>query len=143
MNPRSALLLACALALPVFAAEPDAGVPSGHGLDLTGMDKAVKPGDDFFRHANGGWEKATEIPADKSRWGIFSVMAEDTLQRTRKLLEENASAPAGSDAKKAADYYATFLDEAAIEAKGLTPLKPRSPGHRRPQGQEGPGQGAR
>jgi len=123
MNLRSALLLACALALPAFAADLDAGVAPGHGLDLVGMDKAVKPGDDFFRYANGGWEKATEIPADKSRWGIFSVMAEDTLQRTRKLLEESASAPAGSDAKKAADYFASYLDEAAIEAKGLTPLK--------------------
>lgn len=50
-------------------------------------------------------------------------MAEDTLQRTRKLLEESATAHAGSDARKAADSYATFMDEAAIEAKGLAPLK--------------------
>ena len=87
------------------------------------MDKAVKPGDDFFRYANGSWEKSTEIPADKSRWGIFSVLNEDTLTRTRKILEESAAAPVGSDTRKAADYYATFLDEAAIEAKGMTPLK--------------------
>ncbi len=113
-----AFLVASLSALPAFA-----GADSDAGLDLAGLDKAVKPGDDFFRHANGAWEKSTEIPADKSRWGVFAVMAEDTLQRTRKLLEESATAPAGSDARKAADYYATFMDEAAIEAKGLAPLK--------------------
>lgn len=115
-----AVLVAGALALPAFAADaPDAG----HGLDLAGMDKAVQPGDDFFRYGNGAWEKATEIPADKSRWGIFSVLADDTLHRTRALLEESAAAPAGSEAKKVADCYAAFMDEAAIEAKGLAPLK--------------------
>ena len=93
-------------------------------VDLAGMDKSVAPGDDFFAYASGAWLKKTDIPADRASWGVFTELAEETGKRTRGLLEEAASAPAGSDARRAGDYYATYLDEAGIDAKGTAPLKP-------------------
>ena len=96
------------------------------GLDLDGMDRAVAPGDDFFRYANGTWLKRAEIPADRAAWGTASILDELTSKRTRELVENAAksSAPAGSEERKIGDTFATFMDEAAIEAKGLAPLKP-------------------
>src|SRR5678815_464619 len=78
------------------ASAPDAGT---HGVDLAGMDRSVPPGDDFFLHANGTWVKETEIPADSSRWGTFNILAEQSMQRVRAVLEAAAagSAPAGSE----------------------------------------------
>ena len=113
-------LLAAALAsLALLAA---VAVP---GIDLDGMDRSVAPGDDFFRHANGTWLKEAEIPADRAAWGTSGVLDELTSKRTRELIEEAAksTAPAGSDERKIGDTFATFLDETAIEAKGLAPLK--------------------
>ncbi|MGE5357999.1 MAG: M13 family metallopeptidase, partial [Bacteroidales bacterium] len=100
--------------------------PVGHGIDLAGMDKSVAPGDDFFRFANGRWLKRTEIPPDRSSYAVFSVLAEATAVQTRQLLEQAAAgrAAAGSDERKIGDYYASYMDEAGIEAKGLAPLKP-------------------
>jgi predicted metalloendopeptidase len=103
-----------------------APAPEGaSGIDLAGIDAAVKPGDDFFRYANGAWMKATEIPADRSSWGTGAIVAERTARRVADLIAEAAKseAPAGSDARKVGDYYATFMDEAGIEAKGLAPVK--------------------
>jgi putative endopeptidase len=97
-----------------------------YGFDAAGMDPAVAPGDDFFRHANGGWVARTEIPADRSSYSTFTMLREIANKRTRELIQDPAaaSAPVGSDARKIADYYASFLDEAGIEAKGVAPLKP-------------------
>jgi putative endopeptidase len=108
------------------AAAPAPGHPSTPGIDLDGMDRAVAPGDDFFRHANGTWMKNAEIPADRAEWGSASMLAELTSKRTAELIAETAKSPAppGSDERKIGDTYATFMDEAAIEAKGLAPLKP-------------------
>ena len=96
------------------------------GIDLDGMDRAVAPGDDFFRYANGTWLKNTEIPADSAAWGSAGILEELTSKRTADLIAETAKTPAkeGSDARKIGDTYASFMDEAATEAKGLAPLKP-------------------
>ena len=90
------------------------------------LDTTVVPGDDFFAYANGAWIKSTEIPPDRSSWGTGGILAELTAKRTADLIAEAArtSAPAGSDARKIGDTYNTFMDEAAIEAKGLVPLAP-------------------
>jgi putative endopeptidase len=106
------------------ASAPDAGT---HGVDLAAMDPSVAPGDDFFLHANGTWVKETEIPADSSRWGTFNILAEQSMQRVRAVLEAAAagSAPAGSEERKVGDFYASYLDEAAVEARGLEPLRPQ------------------
>jgi putative endopeptidase len=97
-----------------------------HDVDRAAMDTSVAPGDDFFRYANGAWMKRTEIPPDKSSYGVWQVLVEQSQQRTKALLDEAASgkAAAGSDERKAGDYYASYLDAAAIEKRGLTPLTP-------------------
>jgi putative endopeptidase len=102
------------------------GTGDANGLSVSGMDSTIKPGNDFYGYANGGWMKATEIPADRSRWGVFAVLAEEASKQTRGLLDEavRMNAPAGGELRKVADYYATYLDVAAIEAKGLAPLAP-------------------
>src|SRR5260221_2854159 len=105
----------------------ESAAPPAAAVAFDGMDLSVSPGDDFFAYTNGGWFKTTEIPADRSSWGTFAGLAELTAKRTAELIAEatRADAPAGSDARKIGDYYATFLDEAGIEAKGLAPLQPK------------------
>ena len=93
------------------------------GVDLAGMDRSVTPGDDFFAYANGTWLKTTEIPADRSSWGTGGELAELTNKRVAELIQ-TASHAKGAEAKKIADYYASYMDEAGIEAKGFAPLKP-------------------
>jgi putative endopeptidase len=95
------------------------------GIDRAGMDLAVKPGDNFYAYANGGWMKATEIPADRAGWGVFSILAEENLQRTHALLEETVSMKptAGTELRKVADFYVSYMDEAGIESQGLGPIK--------------------
>jgi putative endopeptidase len=99
--------------------------PPSAGIDLAGMDTSVKPGDDFFRYANGTWLATTEIPPDRSTYGLDAGLTEQASRRTRELLEQasRSNAPAGSDERKIGDYYAAYMDENAIEAKGLEPLK--------------------
>jgi predicted metalloendopeptidase len=114
-------------AAALAAAAPDAPTTTtGPGIDLSGMDRSVAPGDDFFRFANGAWMKSTDIPADRPAFGPDAMLAELTTTRTAELIKEAAarSAPAGSDARKVGDYYAAYMDEAGIEARGLDPLQP-------------------
>jgi len=94
------------------------------GFDLDGMDRSVKAGDDFYRHANGTWLDKTEIPADRPNYGMFTQVEEQADQRTRELIEAQAQAAEGSEARKVGDLFTSFLDEAAIESKGVAPLKP-------------------
>jgi putative endopeptidase len=110
--------LLAASALVLLAAD------TPHGLDVAGMDRKVRPGDDFFAYANGKWVATTEIPADRSSWGVFAMLAEKADKRTADLIRDTAAKKnaAGSEEQKIADYYAAFMDEAAIEAKGLHPL---------------------
>ncbi len=83
---------------------------------------ATLPGDDFFTYANSDWLAKTEIPADRSSWGAFASIAEDTNQRIVKMFDTiNADPKASAEAKKVATFYKTFMDEAAIEAKGVAP----------------------
>jgi putative endopeptidase len=96
------------------------------GFDVAGMDRSVAPGDDFYAYANGGWMKATEIPADRGSYNTFAVLNDLATERTRAILDESvkAQAPEGSNTRKIGDFYASFMDEAAIEAAGAAPLKP-------------------
>ena len=105
------------------APAPDA---TPHGIDPANMDRSVDPGDDFYKHANGAWMARAEIPPDRSTWGPSEALTEQAAERTRELLEgaAKASPAAGTVQQQSADYYASYMDEAAIEAKGLTPLKP-------------------
>lgn len=96
------------------------------GLDATGMDRSVRPGDDFFRYANGTWVEQTEIPADRSSYGSFNVADEHAQVRLAELVRGAAAAgaPAGSDLRKIGDFYTSYLDTTAIDVAGLAPLRP-------------------
>ena len=96
-----------------------------HGVDLAGIDHSVKPGDDFFGYANGAWIKTAVIPSDRASFGPASVLIEKTREQVRVLIQDAAKAKPkpGSDAQKIGDFYASYLDEAGIEKKGLAPLK--------------------
>ena len=106
-----------------MAAKPQLGT---FGVDTAGMDRTVKPGDDFYKFANGNWDKTTEIPADKPSWGSFGILRDLSDKRTRTIIEGVAAAKSspGSVSQKVGDYYASFMDEAGIEANGLAPLQP-------------------
>jgi predicted metalloendopeptidase len=114
-----------ALTLAASSGTSLAANAGAHGLDFAGMDRSVAPGDDFFRYANGTWIAKTEIPPDRSTWGTGEEVAELTLKRTDELIRAaDAAAAAGTEARKIADYYASYLDAAHIEQLGLTPLRP-------------------
>jgi putative endopeptidase len=111
--------------LPAAPAKPAAPAPTV-GIDLSAIDHGVKPGDDFFAYANGAWVKTATIPPDRSSTGTFFEVFEKAEQQTSGLIKNaGASNPAaGSDARRIADYYAAYMDEAAIDKAGLDPLKP-------------------
>jgi predicted metalloendopeptidase len=117
--------LAFWLAIPALVAAPPKPTPI-NGIDVSGMDRSALPGNDFYRFANGGWEKRTVIPADRGAYGVGNEVADLTDQRTAALIKAAAAskAPAGSERRKIGDYYTSFMDQKAIEAKGLDPLKP-------------------
>ena len=123
------MFAACApvvVALCATSASAQAPAFGTFGFDASGMDRSVAPGDDFFAYANGVWAKRTEIPADRGSVNGFSVLTESAAERTRAIVEAAAAGnPAvGTDARRIGDFYASFMDEAAIEAKGAAPLKP-------------------
>ena len=95
------------------------------GVDLAGMDRAVAPGDQFDEFANGNWRKATPIPADRSSTGTFVILAERAEKRNAEIVQNagKANPAAGTDARRIADYYAAYMDQAGIEKRGLAPLQ--------------------
>ncbi|HJT68886.1 MAG TPA: M13 family metallopeptidase, partial [Terriglobales bacterium] len=98
--------------------------PAPKNLHLEDRDLSIKPGDDFYHYANGGWLKATSIPSGKSSYDTRAVLAERTSRQVRELIQSAASAHAmrGSIEQKVGDYYTSFLDRGGTEAKGLSPL---------------------
>jgi len=108
-------------------AAPAAAAAPASGIDLTGLDKSVKPGDDFDAFANGGWRKTFEIPADRSNYGAFTVLLETAEKRNAELIAQLAASnpAAGSDARRIADFHAAYMDEAGIEKRGLQSLQPQ------------------
>jgi endothelin-converting enzyme/putative endopeptidase len=124
--------LGALIVLPLLAAQPqnasqDTPKPETHGIVAANMDVSVKPGDDFYQYANGAWIKRTEIPPDRGGVGVFTRLADLSDQRTVSLIEEaaKANAPAGTSTGKIGALYNSYMNEAAIEAKGLAPLRPQ------------------
>jgi putative endopeptidase len=111
-------------AAPAAAATAGAGQESG--LDKTGMDPAVRPQDDLFFAMNGVWLKNTEIPGDKSSWGAFNVLRQQSDEHVKAIIEGLAAKPqaAGTLNAKIGDFYSSFVDTAAIDAAGTKPLAP-------------------
>ena len=113
--------IACSGADTEVAATPGTGL----GILPASMDTSVKPGDDFYGYANGGWMKATEIPADRSNIGGFWVADQQTEKNLEALIAdlETSEPDAGSDAARVKAYYDAFLDTAAIDKLGLQPIQ--------------------
>jgi Peptidase family M13 len=133
-SPKMPVIRAIVFALLCFfapAAESqntaiDAPKQDVHGIVVSNMDSSVKPGEDFNEYANGAWIKRTEIPPDRGRVGAFNSLDDLSKKQTAGLIEEAAKSngPAGSSVRKIAALYNSYMDEAAIEAKGVAPLRP-------------------
>ncbi len=109
-------------------------MPPKSGISLDSIDHDTRPQDDLFRFVNGGWLDRTEIPGDRSRYGSFDILREQSTQRVREIIEESAQAALTTDAgehptstspgRQVGDLYASFMDTARIEELGLSPLAP-------------------
>ena len=102
---------------PAPAPKPELGT---FGFDTAGMDRSVQPGVNFYMFSNGTWAKNTQIPADKSNYGMFTRLDDLSKDSTRVIIEEAAK----DSNSKIGNAYSSFLDSAAIEAKGLAPIQP-------------------
>jgi putative endopeptidase len=102
-----------------------AATPAGLGFDISSADQSIRPGDDFYGFANGAWLKTTTIPAGQSVYGTSPMLVERARGQVRDLVQAAATARPGRDSveQKVGDYYASLADPAAIEAKGLAPLR--------------------
>lgn len=113
------------LALPLLAIALQAQLPY-KGFNPANIDPSVKPTQDFFQYATGSWSKRTRIPAEYDRYGVDQEIDTRTHQILKEIMETAAAAKTapGSEAQKVGDFFASGMDEAAIEARGLAPLQP-------------------
>ena len=100
--------------------------PMNSGLDMSHFDKSVRPQDDLYKHVNGKWLDSFDIPADKSNYGSFTKLYDESQVNLRKIIEESAkeNAAVGTDKQKVGDLYASYMDTVSIEKMGISPLKP-------------------
>jgi putative endopeptidase len=131
MNKRVLLTSAFAVAALVSCKDTkkaeEAEGQETHGIALEYMDQSVKPGDDFFRYVNGTWYDKTEIPNDRTRWGSFDELRQNTDHDALAILKKavaNHSLDAKSDQAKAVAIFETYLDETRRNELGIEPLKP-------------------
>jgi putative endopeptidase len=116
-QPETVTAAAAGPVAPAAAERPQIGA---FGFDVAGMDRTVDPGDNFYSFANGNWDRVTEIPADRSNYGMFTMLDDLSRSRTHDILEEAARTPG----TRIGDFYASFMDEAAANAAGIAPLQP-------------------
>jgi putative endopeptidase len=115
------------VALTTGQSAASGGAQAAHGFDLENLDRSVKPCDDFFKFADGGWVKAHAIPPAYPRWGTFDELRAANEAVLHQILEEaanNKSVTPGSNLQKIADFYSSCMNEPAIEAAGAKPLAP-------------------
>lgn len=101
--------------------------PRPSGLELAGFDTSIHPSDDLYLYAGGKWLRETPIPVDRSNWGTFEILDSTSEQQQRAIAERLLAGgpwPAGSDEQKVADFYASFMDTARLEALGIAPIGP-------------------
>jgi putative endopeptidase len=123
----AALMSATALAAPALGEDAQLQSPKfgAWGFDLSGMDRAARPGDDFYRFANGLWDDRTEIPPDRARYGAFDSLAALSEARVHAILEDAAAGKLSDpDAARIAAAYAAFMDEALVERLDAKPIAP-------------------
>src|SRR3569832_689080 len=125
MNRYVAAIVGFAVAVASCAGAAASDAPFGPwGYDLSARDTSVKPGDDFYSYASGAWMKRTEIPAERSNWGMHAALAERVLVQLRTIMEDAGKADPKTIEGKVGAYYAAFMDEGRIEQLGAAPLKP-------------------
>jgi predicted metalloendopeptidase len=115
--------------LSAFAGAADnvhfAAAGTTSGIETQYIDQGVRVQDDFFGHLNGKWLQSTEIPSDRTSWGTFMKLRDDTQGQIRGIVEADQKKPnkkAGSDEQKIGDLYTSFMDEKKLEALGTRPL---------------------
>jgi putative endopeptidase len=96
--------------------------PLSSGFAQGELHASIRPQDDLHRYVNGTWMENTEIPADKSRYGTFDILADGSEAAIHEILEESLNAVEGTEARKVGDLYASFLDEARVNELAATPL---------------------
>lgn len=123
----SVCVLACFVFFAPAAQSQNSPIQEEHGIVASSIDTSVKPGDDFYHFANGNWINRVEIPPDRAAVDVWTKLGDLSNQRMADLIKEIASSnePAGSGLRKVADLYNSYMDEAGIESKGVTPLKAR------------------
>lgn len=121
-----ACLLACACSSAPGLAEGRSASAAPPAARFAGIDRAVAPGDDFFSYANGGWLRDAQIPLDHDTYGINDELQDLADRRTADLIRAAAASPAaaGTDERRVGDYFAAYMDERAVESKGIGPLRP-------------------
>ena len=120
----AALILSASVLLPQM---PAAAIqPVAHGITVRNMDPGVKPGNNFYLYANGAWVARTTIPADRAGVGNFTTLFDESRRNVAAIVKEAAQSngPAGSNERKIADLYASYMDQKAIDSQGLKPLQP-------------------
>ncbi len=106
---------------------PPSGVPAGRTLDVSDMDSSASPCADFYQYSDGGWLQKNPIPADRPRWSSFDELQQRNQNDLHEILEKLAAGPAapdGSERRKLGDFYGACMDEAGIEARGISPIEP-------------------
>ncbi len=99
--------------------------PLRSGVDKRGIDASVRPQDDLFMHLNGEWLKHTPIPAEKSSYGSFEILGDESEANIRAIIAEavDSQAASGSDLQKIGDFFLSYMDEATIDQRGIEPLQ--------------------
>ena len=115
-----------AVAAVPAAAQPAKAAYGDWGYDPSAMDSSVKPGDDFWAYVNGSWNKRAQIASDRTSTGYGVKLTEEAEVNVRSILDAMAKDPAqyGAPGKQLGDFYASWMDQAGIEARGTAPLKP-------------------
>ncbi len=131
---KRSILLLCVSSLAMAACSNNGGNDAAtqqikpgsvSGIDLSSLDKSVKPGDDFFAYANGNWVKRTVIPADRSSVGGFYIADQQREKNTREMMDAllKSNPATDSDEGRIVNYYKAYLDTAAIDKAGMAPAR--------------------
>jgi putative endopeptidase len=105
--------------------EPGSAELGSFGVELDARNLSVKPGDDFFMYAGGSWYNNYELPADKTRFGAFSALAERSEDRVKSIIDElNVAENLDGEAKLIGDFFSSFMDTETLNKRGITPIQP-------------------
>jgi len=117
------LLSACQPATDSAEVAARPAVPLESGIDFAGMDRSVRPQDDFFAYANGTWVETTEIPGDQSGWGSFNILRDSSLAQLQTIIEKSAADAGENDSgAKIGNFYNAYMNEERVNALGISPL---------------------